>query len=195
MLPDFPEIKNKLRILSDKLLQKRKNIHLGILSEIPSTTIDEGKKWKVVREDGSITVQVFKTLKVERQIDLSGIESLTDKEIFKKIDDVGKEFAQKQAKFMFAQLKDAAEESGNVLKIKNRKLNMNDYLDLLEKVDFSFNKNGDYKLPKLVGGDPNLYSDLLEGSSDPTLKKRFDEIIEKKRDKWRDREINRKLAD
>lgn len=197
MLPDFPEIKNKLRKLQLAYINRAEAMRLGPLSEVPGHIVFEGDKLELVHEDGSIEQTVIREITVEREIDLTEVEKITPEAIRQRLDAIAEERAFKKSKILFEDLDKAVRRTGNIIDVGSKPFCIEDFFRMLEMILLDFDENDEPLLPKIVAGDKiseSIAKVLQQAEVDPQSKKRFKEIIEKKRMEWRDRETNRKLV-
>ncbi len=197
MLPDYPKIKEELNIMIDFNLKQAILFHLGPLANIRETFYFEGSKTVINHDDGSVSDIEPKELSVMLKCDMNEIETMTHDKVLEKINDIAKEMAEKQAKFFYERIGEFAEEAGNVVSAEGETISIDHFLEVLEKVFRDFDNTG--KPDEIVvSASPKLFQSLAkiieEAKSDPEIQKRFDAIMEQKREEWRVRESNRKLV-
>ncbi|MEW6095401.1 MAG: hypothetical protein AB1567_02585 [bacterium] len=196
MLPDFPNLKRKLQKL---LIYRMKRIHSASMPSFYAVPkrVFEGNRLIVVWEDGSSEELKIKEDKAKIDLNLQEVETITPDIILDKIDAAAKEIAMQQSKRFFEQIDKAVNKVGNVIDVKGRSLCIDDYFQLLEKIWIDFDENGEPILPTSVPNEKTLKSIskvLSQLKTDPECKKRYAEIIERKKEEWRVRESNRKLV-
>ena len=88
--------------------------------------------------------------------------------------------------------------TGNVVDAKGKPLTPDQFLDVMERIEMSFDQNGKPMLPQIVCG-PQMVEQmkkiLEQIDTEPELKQRHDELLRRKRENWCDRESRRKLVD
>jgi hypothetical protein len=197
MLPDFSEIKKRLRKLQLARIKRAEAMLLSPFSEVPEHIVFEGDKLLLVREDGSIEQTEIREITVERQIDLTEVEKMSPETIRQRLDAVAQEMAFKKSKILFEDLEKTVRKTGNIVDVGGKPFSIDDFFKLLEKIWLEFDENDKPIMPMIVVGDKvsdEIAKVLRQAESDPECKKRFQEVIEKKRMEWRDREANRKLV-
>ena len=197
MLPDFLKTKEKLNIMIDFNLKQAILFHLGPLADIRETIYFEGSKTVINYDDGSVSEIESEEFSVMLKLDMDEIETMTHDKVLEKINDIAKEMAEKQAKFFFKRIGEFAEEAGNVVSAEGETFSMDIFFEVLEKVSRDFDHAG--KPDEIsFAASPELFQSISkvfnEAKSDPEVQKRFDAIMEQKREEWRVRESNRKLV-
>lgn len=197
MLPDFPEIKKKIRQRINQYFAQAEKQYSGFISEIPQKKIMEGKGSKLIRENGALVKNKTKELSVKIEIPKHKFENLGPTEILELINKAAKQMAEKKAIMVFDGIKNAVEEVGNNIDLKGKKFKIQDFFKMLESIWIEFDENGQAYFPTLVVG-PELADSIKEEmkklEEDPETKKRFIKIMEKKKLEWNERENNRKLV-
>ena len=197
MLPDFLKTKEKLNIMIDFNLKQAILLHLGPLADIRETIYFEGSKTVINYDDGSVSEIESEEFHVMLKLDINEIETMTHDKVLEKINDLAKEMAEKQAKFFYKRIGEFAEEAGNVVSGEGETFSMDIFFEVLEKISRDFDHAG--KPDEInFAASPELFQSISkvfnEAKSDPEIQKRFDAIMEQKREEWRVRESNRKLV-
>jgi hypothetical protein len=198
MLPDYPQFKRKLNQVLNRRVKEIHKAQLGPFADVRRTFLFEGNRVEFVRADGTKGEIVPGPIEASEQFSRSELKDLSQAKMIERFDAMAVRLADETKRMIFKALDDACKESGNVLDKKAADLKAEDYLMMLEKVQFDFGKDGNPKLPSLF-----LHPDRMEGAmqelqrlqDDPVLSKRYEEIMNKKREEWHARESNRKLAE
>lgn len=198
MLPDYPQIKEKLREFQISRMELVDRMNLGIFSEIPSTRIFEGHKDLIVREDNTIDETEIKRMSAEIDVKLSEIEDQPMELILKKLDAAASDISKQKAEMIIETVNKATEQVGNVVNCKGSPFTIEHFFEAIKKMWIDFDEFENPYLPPVVAGEKayesmNKVLPLLE--TDDRVKKEFSEIIEIKKAEWRARESNRKLVD
>lgn len=98
----------------------------------------------------------------------------------------------------FETIQQAVEAVGNSFDAKGQKLSPDMVLQMWERMQLSFDSNGEWQRPTIV-----VHPDLGERArailraidEEPELRARRDKIVNRQRDEWRVREASRKLVD
>lgn len=197
MLPDFLNVKGKLEIMFDYAFMQYLSLHLGPVANVPVSLAFEGNKTILVREDGSVEEMNPKQATAELQVDLTEFEKINEEVVINKIDGVAEEMAGQKAKSFYEEVGKAAEEVGNVVDADGKPFSMDLFFEGLEKIDIDFDEAGNPSglmcpvHPKLF---PSIAKVIEQAKDDPEINKRYDAIMDRKREEWRVRESNRKLV-
>lgn len=197
MLPDYPQFKGKLSELYIERLKNVKKKLMVTFGDVPLNKMFEGHKSVLIREDGTRDEIEFKSIRANIEINLKDIDKLTLSDVIKKIDSMAEEMARQESIYAFAEIEKSVEKIGNVVDARGKGLTPTIFFEMLDKIWIEFDENNNPILPQIVTG-----KDLFESSkklfeeleSNPGHKKRLDEVIEKKRREWLDREGNRTLV-
>lgn len=199
MLPDFPNIKEDiLKKLIIPYIKTRRASYLGILNQIHGRIIHEGNNSLTVRSDGTEDTMKPKIMSGRTSYNNSDIKNMTPEDVFRRMDNVAEEFSTKMFDNVIDKIETACEETGNVLNLNNQKFSVIHYFELLEKIEINFDDDNNPIWPSFLIGekvDPAIITKELEKiQNDKTLRKRFDEIMNKKREEYNARESNRELV-
>jgi len=197
MLPDFPKAKQKLHKLVMSRTKRRTKSQTGPFGEAPSKPLFEGDKLKIERSDGSVDISEIGRFEVELKISSKDVEKMRPDEMVKIFDDAAEKMGGQISKRFYKELEKITQESGNVVDGKGQPFSIDQYFDVLEKIEIEFRPDGEPEIPTVVAG-PKLAEKIKQVLSEELKKSeiqnRFNRIIEKKRRDWLDRESSRKLV-
>lgn len=191
MLPDFPKVKEKILATLNKRMQTRSMP----LSCCNVKHYHEGHLHRIVRADGSVVENEFNEASGEITLDLSQEDTMED--IIAKVDTVAETMKSQMTKHFLDELTRAVEQVGNAIDFEGKPLTAERFLEALEKTEFGFYDDGTpheltlFCSPKMA---PRIEIELQRLQTDPEFVRRYDELIERKRDEWRERENSRKLV-
>ena len=191
MIPDFPSQKSKLLELWTEYLRYKQRERLGYLATAPHYTHHEGDQWSTKGEDGTIARSDYESIEAEFSVHVNEIPGLTTEEIARKFDGIAEELARQMSTKVLEDIQQAATRVGNA---GNRRLTKDAFLEALEHLLLSFDKHGNPSRPTLLI-PPELAEEVSTWEQDPDFEHRYSQIIERKREEWRDRESYRKLVD
>lgn len=197
MLPDFLKVKGKLQKMHDYVMKHAHLSHLGPLASIRELMVFEGNKTIIIREDGSVEEIGFEEITAELQVNFAEVETMTHEMVLDKINRPAKEIAGKKAKFAYEQIGKAAEEAGNVVSADGKPFSIEMLFEMLEKMDLDFDEAGNpsgtgfVPPPKLF---PAIAKVISQAEADPETARRYQALMDQKREEWRVRENNRKLV-
>lgn len=197
MLPDYPKFKT---LLGEILIERMKKVMLasqGFMGEVPRLRIFEGDTLSTIREDGTKEASKPETIGEEISWSFDEIENLEVNDVIKKIDEIAINMARKQSEFAFKEITEAVRKVGNEVDVKGEPLQPKHFFEMIRKIQMQFDVSGNPIYPSIVAGTKafdafrKMFDQLEE---DPTLKKEYEELIERKRKEWHDRETSRTLV-
>ncbi len=112
---------------------------------------------------------------------------------------MGLNAATQLAQYSFSFINSVIDETGNSIDAKGRPVTPDLILEALEKLPIDFDENtGLAKFPTFYINPSQkevFQKAIADAKSDQNFKLRFDQMVERKKEEWRDRENNRKLVD
>lgn len=199
MLPDYPKVKSLISESFSDFLSRRKNEKLGIFSKLEATILHEGSVSHIYRDDGTHSVVEMQHIEASAQLehDSRQIETLDVNDIFKVLEELADGMALKQHKILIDCLDEACEESGNV--VDGKKPFVEQIFEGMEMQYMSFDDDGQLSEDHtFYGGSKAVeqYNTFLQQlDSDAPLRQRYNSLMERKRQEWRDREATRNLGE
>ena len=157
----------------------------------------EGDRFSYETHDGDIQRDTFKALRtpVTTRVLPSPIEQ--ESEIVQKLDDAAQEIAKQHMQLLFTTVTESSNRVGTTFDAGGRPFHMSMFLDALEGMQVDFDDDGRPKLPTIVMHPDQLKvigPKLAEWEKDSALHARWEHVLAKKKDEWRDRESRRKLV-
>lgn len=197
MLPDLPDLKMNIKRLLDRYLQKQIQARLGAFSDIPHNKVHEGNRMRIIRADGSIQDSDFFLSSAEIVLKMDEVPSLTIEQRLEKINEVADKMANQINKNLYTILHEATDSAGQSVNYQGKPFDVDAILAVIELIQIDFDETGRH-MPLSLIIPPSLTSKakqiIEQFESDPMLKKRYEEVIERKRMEWYDRETARKLV-
>jgi hypothetical protein len=199
MLPDFPDLKD--RLLRIAMYDFARQIDRdGLIKPIKKMVYFEGGRFEAGDVSGyvdsfepqltSVPVEVSRAAIIERGIDafvdgLRGAASL---------------HLEKMHELVLRRASEAIDRVGNAVDASGQPMSADLFLKMLETIDIDFLENGQPDLSSVqIVTHPSQGEAFqrmqTEWISDPSFQARYSGLMSKKRDAWRDRESNRKLVD
>ena len=196
MLPDFPNIKKDIyKKLIAPYMKVMKSNYLGAMSQIPERKIHEGSNSLMVRSDGTEETMKPKEMSGEFSYNNSDVKDMIPEDVFRKIDGAIKQMCTEISNDIIGKIETACEETGNVVSANKERFSVEHYFKLLEKIEINFDDNNNPVLPDVLIGDPTIVAEELKKiGEDKTLRKRLENIINRKREEYNARESNRELV-
>jgi hypothetical protein len=166
------------------------------LSQIASHVIHEGTSNSISRSSLENEPTKMFEAGAETKIDFAEIESVDASYILNKADELANQFERHFSTHLFETMDDATKKSGLRYDGAGRPLTNEGFMEALSMMHMDFDKFGNPNIsvvasPAMAATFQKLEAEMNE---DPALQKRWDDMIEKKRDEFRTREINRNLA-
>jgi hypothetical protein len=197
VLPDLPKLKADIADQFHLFFIKRVNACLGVVGEVPRNIIKEGRNPVILRPDSSRDETKLQTASIETIFKRDEIPHLTVQERMARMDDAAREMAGQISTHAFATINEAVDKVGNVVDGRGKPLSPEVVLEVLEKIQMDFDNDGNPKeltvvIPPALTERAKETMEKLK--QDPELGRRYQEIIDKKRMEWRDRETARKLV-
>jgi hypothetical protein len=196
MLPDLPSLKNDIQWLLTRYLRNQINARLGVFNEAPKHKAFEGNRMRVMRADGTVTDSEYKESSAELSVSLGEVPKLSIEDRLLRINNIADEMAGQMSKHLFETLTKAIDSVGNVVDRKGKPFDAETVFEAFNTVQIEFDEAGNHNMswvmhPNLIEKAKKVFEQI---DSDPVLKRRFDEMMERKRVEWRDREASRKLV-
>lgn len=195
MLPDYTETKR----LFSRFFQtyaRRKARAISPFAAAPTRLLHEGKGMKVTRADRSESKSEVQLLSSVMEFKLDEVPDLTLEKSIAKYDAMIVEMVRQQTGLALERLSGEIPAEQTV-DAKGKKLDAEVVLEMLEAIHLEFYPDGSPHELHVVGGlftPERLRAVDEQFNNDPDLKRRHDNLIEKKREEWRAREAGRKLV-
>lgn len=197
MLPDLPGLKRDIQRVLDHYLQKQIEARLGVFNQSSKHTAHEGDRMRIIRSDGSVDDSDFKEASAEFSLKLDEVPRLTINERVAKLDNMAEDIARQVSENLFRSLNDTLNKAGQVIDRHGEPFDADAVFTALENIQLDFDETGLQNQlsivipPALMPRAKQVFEQI---ESDPKLRERHKEIIERKREEWRDREVARKLV-
>jgi hypothetical protein len=193
MLPDFPHSKDQIRNRIMLAIDHAMRVKAPLLAGMKTLVQHEGKIHAYDRVRAKPVIEGYHELAIPVTLDLTEVPDLVGAKLVAKIDEIAEHKAQREMDLFHQKHWQISEEVGNTLNANGDQLNGDLLLELIEKADMQFGPDGQ-PLNKFVAG-PALAAPLQKLLDDPSFRARYDDLVEGKRNVWRDRESDRKLVD
>jgi hypothetical protein len=162
-----------------------------------SITQHEGWMHSYEQPGLGIVDEGLKEYKIPIEVRYDEVPDLVGDRLLAKVDAIAGELARQTSKEGFRKLEEELSKVGNAVDAGGRPVSQEVLLEMLEKMEMSFDDAGNPDITFIVHpvvGEV-LRSRMEEWHQDVEFRKRHDELISRKREAWRDRESNRKLVD
>jgi hypothetical protein len=195
MLPDFPETKRLFGRFFRTYMRRRAR-EISPYGIVQTRYLHEGRAMKITRADQSESTSGMEQLSAHLEIKFDEIENLTLQKAIEKHDAMIVDLVQKQTHFIRERMSSEIPKS-QTLDAKGRKFDAQVAIEMLEKMQIDFYPDG---TPHKIFVDGPLFTPERmaavekEFESNPELKRKFEEMMMKKKEEWRAREADRKLV-
>lgn len=191
MLPDFVKVKAPVVQALNEQLQKIVGAHPR-LSGIGHVHFFEGEDWSQGDEPGS----PFREFSVPFTVENRDVIARGPAVFFEQVPAVAAAHADllvRRAQEVFEEAAKAG--NPNFGFMPSTQFSFEEYLQLIERMEIQFDVGGVAVMPTWEPANQEVEERIAAWLADPELQKRFDAVIDHKREAWRAREGNRKLAD
>ncbi|WP_156917516.1 hypothetical protein [Salinarimonas rosea] len=192
-LPPFTRLQNDFSVSFQRHLKEA--VKRGsVFSHVRSHVVHEGQKNSIQREQGEIDETLMSLASAETTLTYEEIERFDVKALGLLIQSMAEQFRSAQTRGLVETLNAATERSGNIV---SGKLDPEAVLRTLDSMEMSFNKGEltpDLVLLTHPDMEPHLRKIDEAFQNDPDLKRRHRELIRKKYEQFRSREMDRILV-
>ena len=199
MLPDFTRVKT--RVNQNLLREVRRKIPdvAPLMRGMATFRQHEGRGATIVRADESEDPLDYKSVSYESALNREEMKQFDPKAAVERVIEFAYQIGQAQTQELLKAAGKAADSVGNVVRIQGE-LTPDKYLELYRKIEIDFDPKTLQPKPGFVCSMPPDMADSVipkvkEWKKDPAFKAKYEQIMAVKREEWRDREANRKLAD
>lgn len=195
MLPDYPETKRLFAKFFQNYMRVRAR-QISPFGMIQTRLLHEGRSMKVTRADKSESQSDTVQLSTQMEISYAEVENLTLETVIKKYDEVVLDMVRKQADFVRERLGEEIPAT-QAVDGRGRKFGPQILFEVLEKMQIEFYADG---RPHEIHVEGPLFTPekldaiFKEIDNSPELSKKFQDLLNQKREDWRVREADRKLV-
>lgn len=196
MLPDFPKIKSRWSKVFIKFVKAQMS-RSSIMSEIKTVPHFEGNRMSTRHDEEDIDRSNYSLFSAELSVKTDDIIKLGPKAFIESLNKVAEDLKSQQSEIMFEKLNEVTAKTGNVVDAGGQPISHELLLKTLETIQLDFDDTGKPIMPTLVVS-PQQYEKIkvkiIEWENNPECQKQFEQMINRKRKEWHDRESNRKLV-
>jgi hypothetical protein len=196
MLPDFPDIRRQIARIQQAIMKVELDRKTPLLRKVRQLVQQEGNENENGREDGSMIKDPYHEFKAPIELKIAEIGTVSLTAFAGRIQAAIDDLARQSMAHLFQTLDQVTGEVGNSVDAGGRPWTPELLLELMEKIDMSFDDNGKPEITIVM--HPDLFQSIQERyptfDESPEFKKRYDDIVRRKREAWLDRENNRKLV-
>lgn len=196
MLPDQPSFKNDLQGVLIQYLQRQIHSRMGVFRQSPHHVVHEGERQRIIRADGSIEDSNLKEASSEMSVKMDDVPRQGLRDIITQLDRMADEIARRRFEIHFSSLNEVLEHTGQTVGHKDKPFDAETLFAALEKMQVDFNSDGDPEFQIIC--PPAMrprFTDVLNGiDADPQLKRRYEDLMARKKADCHAREVARKLV-
>ena len=197
MFPDYLNVKEKVQRMLNRRLNQAYLSYRGPLANIPTSMVFEGHKTVLIQEDGSVQERDPEVAITDIRVEWEEVEEMTHEMVLDKIDKAAEEMARQSGKLFYEELGRLADESGHVVAVDANSFSIDAHFDMLERMEIDFDQAGnpdEIMAPVHPKHFPTVRDAMAKAKEDPQTERRFQAIMERKKEEFRVRESNRKLV-
>ncbi len=198
VLPDFPAFKKELQKIVTQRMRRSVNREAVIFSMVRHFASHEGDSFTIHRSDGTSEKHSYRETAAAFTIDKKDLATLSADALASKIDKAAEDMAAQTERAIFEKLRQDSSASGQVINATGKPFSPEILLEILERMDIDFDDQGKPSgLTAVVGPEiaARIREKAAEWDADLDFKRRHSELLDRKREAWRDRENRRKLVD
>ena len=157
----------------------------------------EGRVNTIIRPDGSEDPTSMNEGHAALSVPLDELNEFGLQQLLDRLDEIAKEMARQRSEYFFATIRDSSKKVGITIDAHGQPLTPDLFLRMIDTLWINFNADGTAQMPTLVIGPSS--QDSVKGAiqqleNSPELKKKFNDIMIKKREEWNAREADRILV-
>ncbi|HVU97772.1 MAG TPA: hypothetical protein VHE34_21255 [Puia sp.] len=195
MLPEFSRVREQLDTQQREFFTSAVRMYSGVFRDAGYSVMHEGNGL-VSYYDDLVHTSPMKKMTASFTLDIAEIKN-NPLLIYEHLLAMAKEMADQQVSMSVQTISEVTELVGNK-HVSKGTVTPEDIFAIYEKVEISFQPNGQPNMPSIVAGElmgAQINAALLQIKENAAYTQRFQEILETKRMQWYDRENNRKLVD
>lgn len=196
MLPDYPKLKKRLNAKMTRLVQQEMDKDQFIAS-IPKQRVYEGNSLTTNSVDAYSTTTDFPQIISDFEVTREQIVKEGPDAIFSKKGQVAKRMSEQITDQMVKAMDHATQMTGNIVNVKQVSETSNPILEMIEKIEIDFNKQGQPIIPSIVVSpdQSEKTKEYLKDLQRPEMQEKYQKVMARKWREWLDRENSRKLVD
>lgn len=201
MLPDFPTSKRDLSQLLDLRLRRSVRQRSVLATLATSIVQHEGSVMaydQLTREGKRIVTGAYEKAEAGIMIPIEEIPDLTGDNLNKKIDEIAEDIAKQTSQKGFKKIHETLDEAGTGVDAEGQPLTPELFLKSLEGMEMNFDPETLEPTFSIVihpSMKPSMEKLKDQMENNPEYKAKYEALLTKKREAWRDREGHRRLVD
>jgi len=163
-----------------------------VVAQVPSVIIDEGRRAEFLSPDGTKQVLELQPHEVSQQFDRQELVRAGPSALANAVQELGKALGGNMERTFFEKMSASESKARRTFKAKTPQGAFKEFAEGLRTMDYDFDEEGN---PSVFAAVSPQLAELLRQTDTPRNRKIIDQITEKKRNEWLDRESRRRLAD
>lgn len=194
MLPTYPKLERYRDRRNRDAIRSRIRSLAPMLGMVRSHVQFEGRGSAIQRESGELDPTRMNRSSADVTLRITELTEFTEAVIDGYIQDVSEQMARSMSEHLFETVNESAAKVGNVINAEGKPFGENIFLDMIERMEHRFARDGTWQPPTIVTG-PELAEKLAAlGEMSDAGNARLKGILERKLDDFRRREAARVLA-
>lgn len=190
MLPDFPSLREALDTVANLRIHAKMREYWPVLKSIRGITQHEGSNHSFHQEGFGTIVQSPEMHQTKIEIGLADIPELVGEKLSQKLDEIAVDMARQASEQFYSRITEATDKAGNSFDAGGKPLSQELALRMFERVEWT---------PQSVFLANPATAEAIgkqwrEWEKDREFMTKFNDLMVRKKEEWRDRESNRKLV-
>jgi hypothetical protein len=198
MLPDFPEVKTELDRKARVLMRLRTALSNPVLRQIRTTIQHEGDRHTYGTVDGQVRDMEYHQIESAMEFSMSEMPDLTVEQILARLEGAAQDMTRQMAQSMFRQISAATDEASTSISAGGQPLTFDLYLESIERMEVEFDEDTGQPTFQIVV-HPSMAQRLqelaAEWQANAEYHARYEALMQRKYEEWREREAHRTLVD
>jgi hypothetical protein len=195
MLPRLAELDREFDDAIRSYMQGRSR-RSPLLNQIKAHTVHEGRSSSIRRSPTEIEPTTMREASVEAEMRFDDIEQVDTNYMLHKANEIAEQFEKQFSLHLFSTIDETTKKTGLRSDNVGAPLTHDGLIELMSRMQMNFEKSehGDLTIVTAPGMEKTFQRLERERIENPEIKKKWDEMMEKKRREFREREINRNLV-
>jgi len=160
-------------------------------------TQHEGLEYSYEQVGFGIISEGYQHAGAKIEVKFEEIPELVGEKLVAKVDQAADDIARQMSQFGYAKLDEAITKGGNKIDAQGQPFSQTMYLEMIERMEVSFDKNG--KPTHTIITHPDMakamIARMVEWEKDDAFQRKYKDLMQRKQEEFLDRESNRKLVD
>jgi hypothetical protein len=195
MLPEFLDLTKRFEAMFERDLRRLVRSRLGPgFSQMRQRRQFEGKTWVIQRPGAPAEPAGFKTSRAGFKLTIEQIANLTMQDIVRLLNETATEMAEQIGRNIVSSMDATLEKHGRTMDSGGQPMSAELLLKMLESIEMAFEDGGpNFQLhvhPDMLPKAQEVSAELFRN---PELNQRYRDLLDRKWEEWRAREIDRSL--